>query len=139
MGKKGEKGGGGEEEGKEERESKGTYPVVLAYPVGEWRGDVECRRALKVMILRQIWSAYKGDPKWGRGGVLHHGVQLSDEMLAKDCISIVVPPPARGVPPLKRMASSPPPPCLLSNENVNRWRSRCLLVRCVMQTFRGRL
>ena len=108
MGKKGEKGGGGEEEGQEERESKGTYPVVLAYPVGEWRGDVECRRALKVMILRQIWSAYKGDPKWGRGGVLHHGVQLSDEMLAKDCISIVVPPPrvaspppqTRGVPPL---------------------------------------
>ena len=108
MGKKGEKGGEGEEEGKEERESKGTYPVVLAYPVGEWRGDVECRRALKVMILRQIWSAYKGDPKWGRGGVLHNGVQFSDEMLAKDCISIVVPPPARGVPPLKRVASPPP-------------------------------
>jgi hypothetical protein len=106
--KRGRRGGGGEEEGQEERESKGTYPVVLAYPVGEWRGDVECRRALKVMILRQIWSAYKGDPKWGRGGVLHHGVQLSDEMLAKDCISIVVPPPrvaspppqTRGVPPL---------------------------------------
>jgi hypothetical protein len=106
-GKRGRR-GGGEEEGQEERESKGTYPVVLAYPVGEWRGDVECRRALKVMILRQIWSAYKGDPKWGRGGVLHHGVQLSDEMLAKDCISIVVPPPrvaspppqTRGVPPL---------------------------------------
>ena len=97
-----------EEEGKEERESKGTYPVVLAYPVGEWRGDVECRRALKVMILRQIWSAYKGDPKWGRGGVLHHGVQLSDEMLAKDCISIVVPPPRVASPPSD--AWRPPPP-----------------------------
>jgi hypothetical protein len=107
-GAKGGEGGGGEEEGQEERESKGTYPVVLAYPVGEWRGDVECRRALKVMILRQIWSAYKGDPKWGRGGVLHHGVQLSDEMLAKDCISIVVPPPARGVPPPSD-AWRPPP------------------------------
>jgi hypothetical protein len=101
-------GGGREKQGEEKKVSKGTYPVVLAYPVGEWRGDVECRRALKVMILRQIWSAYKGDPKWGRGGVLHHGVQLSDEMLAKDCISIVVPPPrvaspppqTRGVPPL---------------------------------------
>ena len=120
------------------RGSKGTYPVVLTYPVEEWRGDVECGRPLKVVTLRQIWSPYKGDSKWGRGGVLHNGVQFSDEMLAKDCISIVVPPPARGVPPLKRVAS-PPPPYLLSNENVNRWRSRCLLVRCVMQTFRGRL
>ena len=119
------------------RGSKGTYPVVLTYPVEEWRGDVECGRPLKVVTLRQIWSPYKGDSKWGRGGVLHNGVQFSDEMLAKDCISIVVPPPpARGVPRLKRGAS--PPPSLLSNENVNRWRSRCLLVRCVWQTLKAR-
>ena len=90
------------------RGSKGTYPVVLTYPVEEWRGDVECGRPLKVVTLRQIWSPYKGDSKWGRGGVLHNGVQFSDEMLAKDCISIVVPPPARGVPPSS--AWRPPPP-----------------------------
>jgi hypothetical protein len=124
------------------RGSKGTYPVVLTYPVEEWRGDVECGRPLKVVTLRQIWSPYKGDSKWGRGGVLHNGVQFSDEMLAKDCISIVVPPPlprAWRVFPFTSSAWRPPPPCLLSNENVNRWRSRCLLVRCVMQTFRALL
>jgi hypothetical protein len=90
------------------RGSKGTYPVVLTYPVEEWRGDVECGRPLKVVTLRQIWSPYKGDSKWGRGGVLHNGVQFSDEMLAKDCISIVVPPPRVASPPSS--AWRPPPP-----------------------------
>ena len=96
------------------RGSKGTYPVVLTYPVEEWRGDVECGRPLKVVTLRQIWSPYKGDSKWGRGGVLHNGVQFSDEMLAKDCISIVLPhptPPAHGAcSPFLQARGVPPPP-----------------------------
>ena len=91
------------------RGSKGTYPVVLTYPVEEWRGDVECGRPLKVVTLRQIWSPYKGDSKWGRGGVLHNGVQFSDEMLAKDCISIVVPPPRVASPPSSAWRPPPPP------------------------------